>query len=108
MKARATKLERDHMAWIAGEVCCACGRYGVNVHHVVSDGYKRLTKDNLRVIPLCPHCHTDGPYAVHKVSYDTFRNMFGVDQMSLAEEFCRASPKAAEIRAMKAERNGDD
>lgn len=84
-KQGKTAAERRHHAKVAEMPCIACGRYGVNVHHVVSDGFKRLTKDHMRVIPLCPHCHTDGPFAVHKVSYDTFRNTFGVDQLAEAE-----------------------
>ena len=65
--------------------CLACGRYGVNVHHVVSDGFQRLTKRHDHVVPLCPHCHTDGPYAVHKVSHGVFCEMFGVDLLAEAK-----------------------
>ena len=77
--------DRRHHDMVAQMPCIACGRYGVNVHHVTSDGYQRLTKRHDRVVPLCPHCHTDGPYAVHKMGHGKFGEMFGIDLLAEAE-----------------------
>lgn len=85
MKPRKTPAERAHHAKLAQMPCIACGRRGVHIHHVTSDDYKRLTKRHDRVVPLCPHCHTDGPYAVHKVSHGRFREIFGIDLLAEAE-----------------------
>ena len=37
--------------------CIACGRFGVDIHHVVTNGYRRLSGDWRSTIPLCPWCH---------------------------------------------------
>lgn len=84
--SRPTAAEKRHLQRISEMDCIACGRFGVHIHHVVSNGYQRITRDHKLVLPLCPHCHTDGPFAVHKVSYDTFRDMMGVDQLPAAME----------------------
>ena len=85
MAKRKTAAEHRHHDRVGQMPCIACGRWGVHVHHVVSNGYQRITRDHKLVLPLCPDCHTDGPYAVHKVSYDTFRDVMGVDQLPAAQ-----------------------
>lgn len=75
---------RRHFARLGEMTCLTCGRYGVHLHHVVSDGYQRLTKRDDRVVPLCPGCHTDGPFAVHKVGQMAFNVAHGVDLMAEA------------------------
>jgi hypothetical protein len=81
-----TKAERAHFAKVAAMPCVACGRYGVNVHHVTSDGYQRLTKRHDRVVPLCEGCHQYHPDAVHKIGHRLFNAKFDIDLLALAEE----------------------
>ena len=85
-----TKAERAHMNRVREMACLTCGRYGVHAHHVVSDGYQRLTKRHDRVVPLCPQCHTDGPQAVHKISHAVFNQLHGIDLMAEAEALANA------------------
>lgn len=82
---RTTVAERQHMAKVAEMPCVACGRYSVHVHHVHSDGLKRIGKDNMRVVPLCPECHQHGPEAVHKIGHAKFNALWGIDLMREAE-----------------------
>lgn len=82
---RPTASDKRHFDRLGSMPCIACGRYGVHIHHVTSDGYKRLTKRHDRTVPLCPHCHQDGPYAVHKVGHGTFNAVFGIDLLAEAE-----------------------
>ena len=77
--------ERRHLDKVRALPCLVCGRWGVHAHHVVSDGFQRLTKNHMRVVPLCPDCHTDGPHAVHKLSHGAFCVLHDVDLMAEAE-----------------------
>lgn len=77
--------ERRHLARVREMACLTCGRYPSSAHHVVSDGFKRITKDHMRVVPLCPECHQYGPTAVHKIGHRAFNEMHGVDLLAEAE-----------------------
>lgn len=84
MKAR-TARERRHHDRIGEMACLACGRYGVHVHHVHSDGFQRIGKDHMRVVPLCPECHQHGPNAVHKIGHAKFNALYDIDLLAEAE-----------------------
>jgi hypothetical protein len=84
MKSK-TASERRHHDRIAQLPCIACGRHGVHVHHVVSDGFKRISKNHMRVVPLCPDCHLDGKTAVHRIDPAVFNQMHGFDLLQEAE-----------------------
>ncbi len=90
-KPGKTAAERRHHHRVAVMLCSACGRYGVEVHHVVSDGFKRLSKCHRRVVPLCANCHRTGPYAVHRVSHAVFCEMFHIDLLAEADALWDAS-----------------
>lgn len=85
MAKRPTAAEKRHLDKVREMPCIACDRWGVHAHHVVSDGFKRLSKDHMRVVPLCPECHTDGPLAIHKISHREFCALHGVDLLKEAE-----------------------
>lgn len=87
---KPTADDRRHMAKVAELPCVACGRYGVHIHHVTSNGYQRLTKRHDRVVPLCPECHQHGPQAVHKIGHAVFNQMHGVDLLAAAEALANA------------------
>lgn len=86
MPKRPTAEEKRHIDQIRSMDCVTCGAYPVSAHHVVSDGFKRLTKNDQRVIPLCPDCHQNAPHAVHKVGHGAFNELFGIDQLALAAQ----------------------
>lgn len=75
---------RAHLARVAGMRCMVCGHAPVEIHHVVSDGYQRLTRNHQRVIPLCSVCHRTGPDAVHVIGTAQFNELFG-NQLEYAE-----------------------
>lgn len=88
-----TEAEALHHAQVRSMNCAACGSHPpVSAHHVVSDGFKRLTKDHQRVIPLCPSCHQNAPYAVHKIGHGPFNELFGIDQLALASQLWEDRP----------------
>ena len=90
---------RSHHCSIAG-----CMDMPIEVAHVrIGSGAGIGQKpDDHRTVPLCATHHR----RQHEDGERTF--WAGIDVEALIDALCRASPKAAEIRAMKAERNGDD
>ncbi len=80
-----TAAQKRHLAKVREMACLTCGRYPASAHHVVSDGYKRLSKDHMRVCPLCPDCHQNGPNAVHKIGHRAFCELYGVDLLNVAK-----------------------
>ena len=81
-----TASEKRHMQRVREMYCLGCGMHPPNsAHHVTSDGFKRLSKDHLRVVPLCPDCHQHGPHAVHKIGTAVFNTLHGIDLLAEAE-----------------------
>lgn len=70
--------------------CLACGAWPVEVHHVISDGFKRITRDHTLVIPLCPLCHREGPFAVHRIGTPAFELRFALSQIERARRLWEA------------------
>lgn len=48
-------------------------------------------------LPLCSHCHRDGPDAEHVIGTVAFWRMHGLDPHAIADELYRASP---DVQAM--------
>lgn len=81
-----TAAERRHLNRIREMPCLTCGCYPPSsAHHVVSDGYQRLSKNHMRVVPLCPDCHQYGPNAVHAIGAHAFNELHGIDLLAEAE-----------------------
>lgn len=55
--AAPTAEEQRHMARVAALPCLVCGVRPVTLHHVTSDGTKRISRSHKRVTPLCPRHH---------------------------------------------------
>ena len=83
IKRKATdksEQERRYHAYVAALPCVGCGVQPVCIHHVISNGYQRITKDHTLVLPLCPSCHADGPTAVHRIGTRVWNAMHGFEQ----------------------------
>ena len=52
-----TKAERARLSRLKEMPCIACGRHGVDVHHIVDKGYRKHSGGHMATIPLCPWCH---------------------------------------------------
>lgn len=84
---RPTAAERRHIARIAEMGCLVCGG-PATVHHVTSDGYKRITRSHLLVTPLCPVHHQiqHGPReSVEALGHAGFAKAYGVDLLAEAK-----------------------
>lgn len=55
--AAPTAEEKRHMDRVAGLPCLVCGVMPVTLHHVSSDGTKRIARSHKLVTPLCPRHH---------------------------------------------------
>ena len=56
-----TKAERARLSRLKEMPCIACGRHGVDVHHIVDKGYRKHSGGHMATIPLCPWCHRGEP-----------------------------------------------
>lgn len=78
--------ETRYQEWVRQFGCLVCGAEA-SIHHIISDGYKRLTKDHMLVTPLCPE-HHQGTQGYHGLGSDTkFRETYGIDLHQRAIEF---------------------
>ena len=96
-----------HCSFVRSHACCACGSTAaIEVAHVrMGSGAGMGQKpDDWRTVSLCHECHA----AQHRHGESTFwhKGLSGLDVDALIDAFCKASPKAAEIRRVKAERHG--
>ena len=92
-----------HCNFVRGHACSVCGSMvAIEVAHVrIGSGAGMAQKpDDWNTVSLCKPCHT----SQHHVGERTFWVGANIDPVELADAFARASPKAAEIRAKKAER----
>lgn len=90
-----------HCNFVRSHACCVCGStVAIEVAHVrMGSGAGMGQKpDDWRTVSLCKPCHN----RQHNVGEPTFwENATTADVFALIEAFCKASPKAAEIRAVR-------
>jgi hypothetical protein len=92
----ATAAEKRHMASIAAMPCLVCGGQAT-VHHVTSDGFKRISRDNFLTVPLCPRHHQiqHGPReSVEALSHAGFTEAYGIDLLAEAMRLATRSAQA--------------
>lgn len=84
-------LETYHLDRVAGLGCLVCGK-PATVHHVTSDGFKRIARSDRLVVPLCPIHHQAGhdpkasdPVSVERLGHAGFRAKYGIDLLATAE-----------------------
>lgn len=63
-----TKADRERMAKLKDMPCVCCGRRGVDVHHLVDKGYRRLSGGHQATIPLCAWHHRGEPVGMWTVT----------------------------------------
>lgn len=104
---RAPKREsrwrsQAHCNFVRSHACSVCGSVvAIEVAHVrLGSGAGMAQKPHdWSTVSLCKECHQ----RQHSVGERTFWDNYQIDPVELAEAFAKASPKAAEIRARKAE-----
>lgn len=83
----STAAERRHLSRVAEMGCVVCDR-PATIHHVSSDGYKRLTRTHARVVGLCPEHHMIqwGPkVSVEALGHAGFEAAYGIDLLATAD-----------------------
>ncbi|HEX8414028.1 MAG TPA: hypothetical protein VF637_09110 [Sphingomicrobium sp.] len=90
MKVKPRKAPRAgemrYLQRVADLGCLVC-RQPSTVHHVTSDGMKRLTRTHTRVVPLCPRHHMIqwGPRdSVEALGHAGFEATYGIDLLAAA------------------------
>lgn len=103
----------SHTTWIRGFHCCACGSAtNIAAAHVRLGSHTGMGQkpDDWRTVPLCdgPNSNIDGQLGCHNRQHITGEKTFWAteakDPEALIEEFCKASPKKADIARVKRER----
>lgn len=82
--------ERQHMDRVAALPCLVRGDCAgrVTLHHVSSDGYKRIARSHQRVTPLCERHHQiqHGPReSVEALGHGGFTERYGIDLLAEAD-----------------------
>lgn len=95
-----------HCNFVRSHACSACGSTAaIEVAHVRLGSHTGLGQkpDDWRTVSLCHECHTQQ----HRVGEATFWKDRAPHGMldALIEAFCTASPRAAEIRRHRQERD---
>jgi len=78
---------RQHFARIAALGCLVCGGTAT-IHHVSSDGCKRIARSDQLVAPLCPRHHQIifGPReSVEALGHAGFTATYGIDLFAWAQ-----------------------
>lgn len=58
--------------------CLVCGKEA-SIHHVISDGHQRISKDHYHITPLC-YAHHQGDKGYHGLgSHNAFFKEYGID-----------------------------
>lgn len=102
-----------HCAWVRGFACCVCGSAAnIAAAHVRFGSHTGLSQkpDDWRVVPLCdgPNANIHNQLGCHNRQHIKGEQSFWrdekIDVEALLDELAKASPKAREIAAVKAER----
>lgn len=89
--APPTAQEKRHMDRVAALGCLVC-RSPAELHHVTSDGLKRIARSHQRVVPLCPRhhrIHVGSAESVEYLGHAGFTIRYGIDLLSEADRLWR-------------------
>lgn len=76
-KPQANAAEIRFREWVRGFGCLVCGRVA-EIHHIISDGFKRISKCHWRIVPLCSEHHR-GTSGYHGLGSDRlFTTTYGI------------------------------
>lgn len=93
-----------HRAWVRGHACCNCGSTTALefAHLRIGSGAGLGEKpDDWRGTPLCHECHQHQHYVGEPEFWARYEMAKGHTVHDLIDAFCKASPKAAEIRSVR-------
>lgn len=96
-----------HCNFVRSHACSVCGSTAaIEVAHVrIGSGAGVGQKpDDFRTVSLCRECHATQHTVGELTFWKTSMVTQGIDVAALIEEFCNASPRAAEIRAVRRDR----
>lgn len=93
-----------HCSFVRSHECCVpgCTARPIEVAHVRrgSDAGMGRKPSDFFTLSLCKDHHSEQ----HRIGEQSFERRYGLDLLATANEFAEASPKAAEIRRVRQER----
>jgi hypothetical protein len=86
--ADPTAEQRRYWAWLRDtKGCCITGALGCTIHHVTSDGHKRIARSHWQVVPLRADLHQtvwDNRNSVEAMGHAKFNAKHRVDLLALS------------------------
>tara|TARA_R110000803_G_scaffold174446_2_gene237052 strand:- start:777 stop:1103 length:327 start_codon:yes stop_codon:yes gene_type:complete len=76
--------EKAYHDWLRQLGCVVCQREP-SIHHVISDGYKRLSKSHWHCTPLC-YDHHQNQEGYHSIGHKQFVKQYDIDLHEKASE----------------------
>jgi hypothetical protein len=86
-KRKSAAMKRFH-DWVARQGCCVCGAEAT-IHHVSSDGFKRIARSDWLVVGLCPFHHFiqwNSKTSVEAMGHAKFCAHWNVDLLQVAND----------------------
>lgn len=87
--------EKRHFNFVAAKGCVVCGAEAT-IHHVTSDGFKRIARSHWRVVGLCPFHHFiqwNSKTSVEAMGHRRFCEHWSVDLYRIANDNALESPE---------------
>lgn len=80
--------EQVHMGKVAALGCALCAHKGFPnvpacVHHILTGRTPGRRCSDWLTIPLCPMCHQDGQYSIHRLGQFKFDIHHGISELGL-------------------------
>jgi hypothetical protein len=78
--------EKAYREWVRSFGCLVCGSDAA-IHHIISNGFIRISKNHWLIAPLCQN-HHQGDKGYHGLgSHNKFVEMYDIDLYCKAQEF---------------------
>ena len=89
-ESRGPARSWKYRQWIRSLPCALCGQEPAGeAAHTGQDGGLSQKASDYSCVPLCTECHTQAPYAYHRIGRAEFERRHGVDLATLARRLSR-------------------
>jgi len=86
--AKPTAEQERFREWVRAKGCMITGQPSPTIHHVTSDGYKRISRSHWLIVPLVKELHQsvwDSKNSVEALGHAKFNEKHGVDLLAHAK-----------------------
>lgn len=101
MRIRGPVRDPKYRAWIRTNPCIVCDSSPVDAAHTGTDGGMAIKASDLTCLPICPYCHTWGPYSYHVLGRPAFEKHHGICCAKLVRMFNRQYREEKKINGIR-------